>query len=89
MYPEIKPKWINEGKQKVAATEMKLLDLGSNSSDETQVATLVMTGKPDEGNDSNSSRRKLCHIRVIMKHTKINTLLDNGSQANLISEKSG
>lgn len=45
-----------------------------------------MTGRSDEGNDSNNSRGKLFHIRVVMKHTKIDTLLDNGSQANLISE---
>ena len=29
----------------------------------------------------------LFHIRVITKQTKIDTLIDNGSQANLISEE--
>jgi len=46
-----------------------------------------MTGKSNEGNDYNSSRGKLFHIRVGMKHTKIETLLDSGSQVNLISKK--
>jgi len=46
-----------------------------------------MIGKSNEGNDSNSSKGKLFHIRVVMKHKKIDTLLDSGSQANLISEK--
>jgi hypothetical protein len=30
---------------------------------------------------------ELFHIRVISKHTKIDTLVDNGSQVNLISEQ--
>ena len=32
-------------------------------------------------------RSKLFHIRVIMKHTKIDTSIDSGSQSNLISEE--
>ena len=32
-------------------------------------------------------RSELFHIRVISKHTKIDTLFDSGSQANLISEE--
>jgi hypothetical protein len=43
-----------------------------------------MTGKIGEGFDF---RSKLFHIRVIMKHTKVNTLIDSGSQSNLISEE--
>ena len=31
-------------------------------------------------------RIELFHVRVISKHTKIDTLFDSGSQANLISE---
>lgn len=83
-HPEMKPKWIRKGKQKVVAI-VKPFDLGLESCDETQIASLIMTGKSDEGNDSNSSRGKLFHIRVVMKHTKIDTLLDRGSQVNLIS----
>jgi hypothetical protein len=32
-------------------------------------------------------RIELFHIRVVSKHTKIDTLFDSGSQANLISEE--
>ena len=32
-------------------------------------------------------RIELFHVRVISKHTKIDTLLESGSQANLISEE--
>jgi hypothetical protein len=43
-----------------------------------------LTGKIGDGYDS---RSKLFHIRVIMKHTKVDTLIDSGSQYNLISEE--
>ena len=32
-------------------------------------------------------RIELFHVRVISKHTKIDTLFDSGSQANLVSEE--
>jgi hypothetical protein len=44
-----------------------------------------MTGKIGEGLDYRSN---LFHIRVIMRHTKFDTLIDSGSQSNLISEES-
>jgi hypothetical protein len=43
-----------------------------------------MTGKIGEDIDC---RNNLFHIRVIMRHTKIDTLIDSGSQSNLISEE--
>jgi hypothetical protein len=43
-----------------------------------------MTGKIGEGI---YCRSKLFHIRTIMRNTKIDTLIDSGSQANLISEE--
>jgi hypothetical protein len=58
--------------------------LGYDSGDETKVTAIGLTSKIDDGYDS---RSKLFHIRVIMKHTKIDTLIDNGSQSNLISEE--
>jgi hypothetical protein len=58
--------------------------LGYNSGDESKITTLGLTGKIGDGFDS---RSKLFHIRVIMKHTKIDILIDNGSQSNLISEE--
>jgi hypothetical protein len=58
--------------------------LGYDSGDETKITTVGLTGKIGDGSDS---RSKLFHIRVIMKHTKIDTLIDSGSQSNLISEE--
>jgi hypothetical protein len=43
-----------------------------------------MTGKIGKGLDCRSD---LFHIRFIMRHTKIDTLIDSGSQSNLISEE--
>jgi hypothetical protein len=85
LHPEKKPKWFKErkGRQKVAATTHPT-DLGSDSGDETKITAVGLSGKIGDGYDS---RSKLFHIRVIMKHTKIDTLLDSGSQANLISEE--
>jgi hypothetical protein len=40
-----------------------------------------MTGKIGDRFDSKS---KLFHIRVIMRHTKVNTLIYSGSQSNII-----
>jgi hypothetical protein len=57
--------------------------LGYDLGDETKITTVGLTGKIGDGYDS---RSKLFHIRVIMKHTNIDTLTDSGSQSNLISE---
>jgi hypothetical protein len=58
--------------------------LGSNSGDESKITVVGLTGKIGDGFDS---RSKLFHIRVIMKHTKIDTMIDILSQSNLISEE--
>jgi hypothetical protein len=58
--------------------------LGYDLGDETKITTIGLAGKISDGYDS---RIKLFHIRVIMKHTKIDTLIDSGSQSNLISEE--
>ena len=83
LHPEKKPKWFKErkGRRKVATTTQPT-DLGSNSSDETKTTTVGLSCKTGDGYDS---RSKLFHIRVIMTHAKIDTLLYSGSQANLIS----
>jgi hypothetical protein len=62
----------------------KPTDLGSDSGDESKISLVGMKGKIGEGIDC---RNNLFHIRVIMQHTKIDTLIDNGSQSNLISEE--
>jgi hypothetical protein len=58
--------------------------LGSDSGDETKITIVGLSGKTGDGYDS---RSKLFHIRAIMKHNKIDTLIDSGSQSNLVSEE--
>jgi hypothetical protein len=85
LHPEKRPKWLKErkGRQKVATTTRPTY-LGSDSGDESKIITICLVGKIGDGFDS---RSKLFHIRVIMKHTEIDTLIDSGSQSNLISEE--
>jgi hypothetical protein len=82
LHPEKRPKWFKErkGRQTVAATS-RPKDLGSDSGDESKISTVGLIGKIGDGCDS---RSKLFHIRVIMRHTKVDTLIDSGSQSNLI-----
>jgi hypothetical protein len=70
-------------------------DLGSDSGDEENITTVGVQGKyslhassssTNESLDDESKRNELFHIRVVSKHTKIDTLFDPGSQVNLISE---
>jgi hypothetical protein len=85
LHPEKRPKWFKERKgRQIVATTTRPTDLGYDSSDETKITTDGLTSKIGDGYDS---RSKLFHIRVIMKHTNIDTLIDNGSQSNLISEE--
>lgn len=69
--------------------------MGLDSSDETIVTAIK--GKDSKSSTSNSAqsvdnesnerkRNDLFCIRVISKHSKIDTLSDSGSQVNLISE---
>jgi hypothetical protein len=84
LHPEKRPKWFKgkKGTQTVATTS-KPIELGSDSGDE-KISLVGMTGKHGEDVDC---RSKLFHIRVIMRHTKVDTLIDSGSQSNLISEE--
>jgi hypothetical protein len=97
LHPERRPKnFGNKGKSKTVATVQQ--DLGSNSGDETKITTMVYQGNGSIASTSSSSnnnlnvtrqekeRIELFHIRVVSKHTKIDTLFDTGSQENLISE---
>jgi hypothetical protein len=83
LHLEKRPKWFkeNKGRQTIAATTQPI-DLGSDSGDESKVSLVDMTGKIGDGIDCRSN---LFHIRVIMRHTKVDTLIDSGSQSNLIS----
>jgi hypothetical protein len=84
LHPEIKrPNWFKEkkGRQTIVVAK-RLTYLGSDLGDESKVSLVGMTSKIGEGIDCRSN---LFHIRVIMRHTKIDTLIDSGSQSNLIS----
>jgi hypothetical protein len=100
LHPERRPKKFgnnNKGKSKTAATVQH--DLGSDSGDETKITAMGYQGNGSIASTSSSSnnnvnvtqqekaRIELFHIRVVSKHTKIDTLFDTGSQANLISEE--
>jgi hypothetical protein len=100
LHPECRPKKFgnnNKGKSKTVATVVQ--DLGLDYGDETKIAAMGYQGNNSIASTSSSSnanvnvtqqektRIELFHIRVISKHTKIDTLFDSGSQANLISEK--
>jgi hypothetical protein len=85
LHPEKRSKWFKERKgRQTIATATRPTNLGYDSGDETKITAIGLSGKISDGYDS---RSKLFHIRVIMKHTKINTLINNGSQSNLISEE--
>jgi hypothetical protein len=70
LHPEKRLKWFKERKwRKTVATSTQPTDLGYDSGDESMITTVGLTGKIGDGYDS---RSKLFHIRVVMKHTKIN-----------------
>jgi hypothetical protein len=78
-----RPKWFKEKKgRQIAPTTTRPTDLGSDSGDESKIIVGGLTGKIGDGYNS---RSKVFHIRVIMRHTKVDTLIDSGSQSNLIS----
>ena len=83
----------NKGKKKSDATTQH--DLGSDLGDEKNITAMGMEGKDIASiissnwhNDTQDEkiRIEIFHIRVISKHTKIDTLFDRGSKENLISE---
>jgi hypothetical protein len=55
-----------------------------DSGDESKISAVGLTGKIGDEFDY---RSKLFQIRVVMRHTKVDTLIDSGSQSNLISEE--
>jgi hypothetical protein len=97
LHPKLQPKkFQDKGKQNIFSSDR--LDLGSDSRDESKI--MVMGSKGISTIKSNSSiqypklksvidqnkRSELFHVRVVVKHTNIDTLFDSGSQVNLISE---
>jgi hypothetical protein len=70
-------------------------DVGSDSGDEERIEVVGMQSKDsfyacssslNESHDDDKRRSALFHIRVVSKHTQIDTLFDLGSQVNLILE---
>jgi hypothetical protein len=99
LHPDLKRKWAWHHKSKKKTTTM-VQDLGSYSDNETKVKTMRIKGilyvarSVSCASSSKTNvilderkRNELFHIRVISKHTKIDTLVDNGSQVNLFSKK--
>jgi hypothetical protein len=94
LHPEKRLKQFSgKGKTKTVATVQQ--DLGSNSGDEGKTTSVGVQGKDslhassssnNESHDDERKRNGLFHIRVVSKHTKIDTLFDLGSQVNLRSE---
>jgi hypothetical protein len=87
LHPEKRPKCFKERKgRQIVATTSQPTNLGSDSGDESKIKVVGLTGKLGDGYDP---RSKLFHISVIMRHTKVDTLIDSGSQSNLISKEVG
>jgi hypothetical protein len=94
LHPEKKSKQFGgKGKTKPISTMQQ--DLGSDLGDEGKIIAVGVQGKDSlhasssSNNESHVDERKrneLFHIRVVSKHTKIDTLFDPGSQVNLTSE---
>jgi hypothetical protein len=70
-------------------------DLGSDLGDKEKITAVGVQGKDslhassnsnNESHDDEIKMNELFHIRVVSKHTKIDTLFDLGSQVNLIYE---
>jgi hypothetical protein len=72
-----------KGRQ-TTTTTTQTTNPGSDSGDDSKIIVVGLIGKVGDGYDS---RGKLFHIRVITKHTKVNTLIGSGFQSNLISEE--
>jgi hypothetical protein len=94
LHPKLRPnKFGGKGKPKIVSTVQQ--DLGFDSSDEMKITTVGVQGKVSSHASSSSTilsseiekkRSELFHIRVVAKHTKVDTLFDLGSQVNLILE---
>jgi hypothetical protein len=94
LHPKKKLKQFGgKGKTQTIATVQQ--DLGSDSGDEGNITAVGVHGKyslhssSSSNNESHVDERKrneLFHIRVVSKHTKIDTLFDLGSQVSLISK---
>jgi hypothetical protein len=82
-HPEKRLKWLKERKgRKKYGTTIRPIDLWYDLGDESKITIIGLSRKIGGGF---GSRSKLFYTRVIMKHIEIDTLIDSGSQSNLIS----
>jgi hypothetical protein len=96
LHPERRPVWQQQQREVKDGCEC-CTRLGSYSGDETKITPMGYQGNNSVASTSSSSKEnvnvtqqektriELFYIRVISKHTKIDTLFDSGSQDNLIS----
>jgi hypothetical protein len=92
----LKPnKYSNQGINKTTAATIQV-DLGSDSDDETKIVAMGIQGITYVASTSSSNsnvlndeckRSEIFHVRFITNNVKVDTLVDSGSQANLIREE--
>jgi hypothetical protein len=103
LHPEMKPKWFKYWKGKQTSTvivedlgsdsedETKITIIGvkgkSIVDNDSNIGSSCASTSKDDDNSKDRKRNALFHIRVITKQTKVDTLIDSGSQVNLISEE--
>jgi hypothetical protein len=95
LHLDLKPKkYAKQGRKNTAVVTIQV-DLGLDSSDDTQVVAMGIRGinsvastissRSIDVNDE-SKRNEIFHTRVITNNVKVDTLVDSVSQANIMSE---
>lgn len=97
MHPKLLPKKFKDKEKKDTIATIQQ-DLGLDIGDETKIIAMRRKGISNsrssssiqsstlESDNNEWKQSDLFHIRVITKHTKIDSLFDSGSQVNLISK---
>ena len=99
----MKPKWFKDRKGKQTTMvivedlgsdsedETKITIIGvkgkSIVDNDSKIGSSCASTSKDDDNSEDRKRNALFHIRVITKQTKVETLIDSGSQVNLILEE--
>ena len=94
LHSKVKPKKFQDKEDKKTNVAAIQHDLGSDFGYENKVIPTSIQGtnpsifvSKNEPIVDERNMSELFHIRVISKHTKINTIFYSGSQANFISEE--
>lgn len=72
---------------KIVAAGIQGKEKGRSLSSATSSSNISASTSKDSTPKNDKQRNELFHIRVVIKHTKVDTLFDTGSQVNLISEE--